>query len=205
MTYPPQPGQQPYGQQPGAFGHGYPQPYGQYPASGGYPQHGPYAQGGQYPPGAPYGGGFAPQPPKKRTGLWVGIGAAVVVVATFAVAAFVAPGFLLREEQNTTAGGDSDAAGLAQQIAQGFTDHDEAGLNQFVCAGAGPATGGYIEEASVVREFTIQGEVTESGDTATATAHVVVEQRGETVQGGLSLEFANEGGRWCWKDVEQVG
>ena len=62
-------GQQPGQQMPGAGGYGQPQGFGQQPQQGYYPQ-------GQF-QGAPYGGA----PEKKKTGLIVGIIAAVLVVA----------------------------------------------------------------------------------------------------------------------------
>ena len=58
-----------YGQQPGVGGYGQPQGFGQQPQQGFYPQ-------GQF-QGTPYGGA----PEKKKTGLIVGIIAAVLVVA----------------------------------------------------------------------------------------------------------------------------
>ncbi|MBV9845113.1 MAG: hypothetical protein JOZ47_08590 [Kutzneria sp.] len=97
MTYPPQPPDAPYGQQPsGGYG-----PYGQQPQSPGAQQ--PYGaqQPGGYPAQPPYGSGQFDQPPaygqgygqyapppwvtpdeprKKRTGLIIGIAAAAVVV-----------------------------------------------------------------------------------------------------------------------------
>lgn len=65
-------GQQPGQQMPGAGSYGQPQSFGQQPQQGYYPQ-------GQF-QGAPYGGA----PEKKKTGLIVGIIAAVLVVAIIA-------------------------------------------------------------------------------------------------------------------------
>lgn len=65
-------GQQPGQQMPGAGSYGQPQGFGQQPQQGYYPQ-------GQF-QGAPYGGA----PEKKKTGLIVGIIAAVMVVAIIA-------------------------------------------------------------------------------------------------------------------------
>lgn len=65
-------GQQPGQQMPGAGSYGQPQGFGQQPQQGYYPQ-------GQF-QGAPYGGA----PEKKKTGLIVGIIAAVLVVAVIA-------------------------------------------------------------------------------------------------------------------------
>ena len=65
-------GQQPGQQMPGAGGYGQNQGFGQQPQQG-------YYQQGQF-PGAPYGGA----PEKKKTGLIIGIIAAVLVVAIIA-------------------------------------------------------------------------------------------------------------------------
>ncbi|MFI6879631.1 hypothetical protein ACIBL6_39940 [Streptomyces sp. NPDC050400] len=85
--YGPQP-QQPYGQQPSPYGQ---QPYGQQPygqqppaAYPGFPQQ----PGGQYP--APWG---APPPPKKKTGLIIGIVAGVVGVVVVGLGALAFIGF----------------------------------------------------------------------------------------------------------------
>jgi hypothetical protein len=92
MTYPPQSGQPPYGQQPNG-------PYGT-PSPGGFPQ-----QGNQYPhPQALYGqqGGFNPQEPRKsKTGLIVGVSTAAVVLVAFLITGLVAPGFLLDADEST--------------------------------------------------------------------------------------------------------
>lgn len=116
----------PYGQQPDPYGQGQGGHYGWQPPSGGAGQHGvgpdPYGQGGQYGAQPPYGGfgqggypqggypqgGFPPggqyppgpgsgaPPGKKRTGLWVGLGAGgvgVLALAAVLITGFVAPGF----------------------------------------------------------------------------------------------------------------
>ncbi|MEU4249686.1 hypothetical protein AB0F15_19975 [Amycolatopsis sp. NPDC026612] len=67
--------------------------------------------GGQVSGWAPAAGGYAqgfggpPAPPKKsRTGMWVAIGSAVVVVlALVGITGFVAPGFFLSKDDNTAA------------------------------------------------------------------------------------------------------
>jgi hypothetical protein len=205
MSYPPQPGQ-PYGQagaRPGGYPRGgYPQQGGQFPP--GYPQHQPF------PPGYPQ-----PQPPKKKTGLWIGLTAAVVVVAAFVVTAFVAPGFLLGDDEpagQTTAAGTADsgaevgegpAAELAQRIAQGFRDHDEDGLNRLVCSGSEVGVEGFTREAEMYQEFTFNGKVQGSGGTASVTAHVVLEGEGQRVEGDMVISLADENG-WCLKDLEKA-
>ena len=139
MTYPPQPGQPPYGQQPGdPYGQ---QPGGQYgtPPSGGFPQQGEQYPGGQYPQGFPqdpYGqqGGFGSQPPKKsKTGLWIGLGIGVVAVVAFVITAFVAPGFLLSDDDDdstsaNSGGNSSGAQALAEKVHNGLIADDTATL-----------------------------------------------------------------------------
>ncbi|GAB3140753.1 hypothetical protein [Amycolatopsis sp. NPDC004378] len=74
-------------------------------------------QGGQmsgWEPAQGYGQGFGgpPAPPKKsKTGMWIAIGATVVVVlAVLGVTGFVAPGFFLSKEENTAAAPPSTSA-----------------------------------------------------------------------------------------------
>ncbi|MFD4192879.1 hypothetical protein [Amycolatopsis thermoflava] len=198
MTYPPQPGQS-YGPQPGAYGQGgYPQQQGPFPPGGGHPQ--PFPPGGGYPP---------PQPPKK-TGLWIGLTAGVLVVVAFLVTAFAAPGFLLGDDENGAAAdrapdaGDSPAANLVDEISRRFLAHDESGLNQLACSGAEVAIEGYTREAGMYQAFTLNGPVQETTGTATATAHVVLEAEGRRVEGDLVISLADENGSWCLKDLEEA-
>lgn len=97
--YPPQ--QPQWGQQP--------PPYGQQPG-GAYPQSGPQVQPqygqqpgqydyGQFPGTAQPGG---EQPAKSKKGLFIGIGALVVVVAVVCFLGFVTPGFFKTEVFNST-------------------------------------------------------------------------------------------------------
>lgn len=207
MTYPQQPVQPPYGQpgqQPGPHSQGgYPQQYGQYPAPPGYGAPGPYGQ-----------------PPKKKTGLWIGISAGVVAVAAFLVTGLLAPGFLLGDDSDSGSSGtaeggnevdggrvdagDSEAAALAEQIVQGFADRDQEALDKLICAGSKPEVGGYTSEAVFVEVFELTGPVQESGDTANATAHVVLEAEGQRHEGKLGMELANEAGGWCWKHATEM-
>ncbi|HWD02189.1 MAG TPA: hypothetical protein VG674_07020 [Amycolatopsis sp.] len=88
------PGTQQYGQQPSPGTQPYGQPYQQqYPGTQQYPQQ------GWDPNQPPYGGG--PQPPKNnKTGLWIGIAVAVVVVVALGITGFVAPGFFLSKDSS---------------------------------------------------------------------------------------------------------
>ncbi len=203
MTYPPQPGQPPYDQQPG----------GQYgvPPSGGFPQQ----SGGQYPaiPGYPQGqyphgpqGGFGPQPPKKsKTGLWVGLGIGVVAVVVFVITAFVAPGFLLSDDDddgntvNDTANGDGGggAQALAEQIRDALNAQDTTALQGLICPDATPMVQGIVSSSAQISDVEIQGQVQENGDTATVTANVTYAGQPVNVENTL----ANQNGTWCWQDL----
>ncbi|ASR37276.1 hypothetical protein BAY61_22310 [Prauserella marina] len=241
MTYPPQPGQPQFGQQPGwqqGQGGGFPQQGGgyqqggQFPQGGGYPQQNPYGQG--------QGGGFPPQEPKKKTGLWIGLATAVVVIAAFGVTAFLAPGFLLSDDDDNQAGGNggtttsetqapppsdepsetpampgtpSDtpevpagqaggAQELANSVAQGFQSQDETALNQLACTGSEDKIGSFTKDVNMVTKYELSGDVQESGSTATATADVTLENGGQTASGVVTMTFANDGGSWCWDDME---
>ncbi|WP_280184145.1 hypothetical protein [Nocardia cyriacigeorgica] len=104
MTYPPA-GQPPHGQQP-PYGQQLPygqQPYGQQPPPyGQQPQYGP--QPGQYPPqgGFQQPGGYPPQqPPKKKTGLIVGL-----VVLALVVVGGITTGIVLTMQGKTPLASD---------------------------------------------------------------------------------------------------
>ncbi|NIJ14867.1 hypothetical protein FHU38_005275 [Saccharomonospora amisosensis] len=211
MTYPPQPGQPPYGQQPGPYGQGgypqsggFPQQGAQYPPTAGYPQQGQYQQGyyqqgGQF--GYPQGGGFGPPPPKKKkTGLWVGLSAGAVVVIAFVITAFVAPGFLLSDKEDGGGAGGSGAAAVAQQIIDGLNNKDTASLNQLTCSGADEDVSEAIGSVNDIEKATL-GEVKESGNTATAKAKVVVS--GDEYD--VVSELAKNGGNWCWQNLSMGG
>lgn len=105
MTYPPNQG--PYGQQPGGWG----------------PQQ-PPQQPPQPPPGYDqtqqwnYPGGFPEdEPPKKRTGLIIGIVAAVLVIAaTIGVTGFWKPGFFLAGDEGDDGGGTDNPGSSSPQV-----------------------------------------------------------------------------------------
>jgi hypothetical protein len=198
-----------------------------YAGPGQYGQQPPPMGGGGM--GGGMGGGFGgpgPQPPKKsKTGLLVGVIVAVVAIAAFAVTAFIAPGFLLSEDKGGSGGtaatgekdpggdegggddgggddGGSDATALINQIVQGFQNKDSATLDGLICPGSEPGIRGFTEEAKYVQEFELKGEVQETGDTATAQAHAVLDSGEEQAEGDVTLTVANQGGSWCWKDME---
>lgn len=244
MTYPPQPGQSPYGQQPEQGGYppsgSFPQQGDQYGGLGYYPQQGQhpggfppqygYPQPGQYPGdyggqyGYPPGGyppGNGPEPPKKKTGLWIGIAAAIVVVAlgVFAITAFVAPAFLLDDDDNDddeTNGGDSNIGNSNQhdgpgdhgggepeevlgRLIAGVENDDETALTELACADADQAVQEAILSTDQVDEMQVIGESEQLGN----LMHVPV----STIENGTEntgvIELTQEGGSWCWSDLGQ--
>jgi Domain of unknown function (DUF4333) len=86
---PQDPGQQQYGQQPGAYPQTGPQPQQQYGQQPGMPGQYDYGQ----PPGYPGGAQEGASGGKSKKGLWIGVGALILVVAVVAVLGFLAPGF----------------------------------------------------------------------------------------------------------------
>ncbi|MFE3172250.1 hypothetical protein ACFXPA_16730 [Amycolatopsis sp. NPDC059090] len=111
-------------------------PQGPYPQQGPYPPRGPrqgqfqqpYPQQGQPQFGPPFG--RHPQPPKKsKAGLWISLGAAVVVLGgAVAFTGWVTPGFF-KEKLDTTSRGTPEQA--AQSVANSITE--QTGLDQLWC------------------------------------------------------------------------
>ncbi|OQO90534.1 hypothetical protein B1813_13310 [Saccharomonospora piscinae] len=226
MTYPQQPGQPPYGQQPGGpYGAppsgGFPQQGGQYPQSGQYaqyPQGGPYAGAPGYPQQYPYnaqqgGYGQPPQPPKKnRTGLWIGLGAGAVAVVAFLVTGLLAPGFLLGDDEDSdgsASGGDdttgqqtggqgNDPSALAQQISAALTSGDTATLQGLTCAGATEMVVGAVQQAGTLGQVAMTGQPQVSGQQATTEGTATVDGS----EYAVTATFAQENGNWCWQDVQ---
>jgi hypothetical protein len=230
MTYPPQPGQPPYGQPgQGQPSGGFPQQGGQYPGMQGYPQQygqpdpsqygqvdpNQYAQmgPGQYPQMDPsqYGqmSGWQPQEPKKsKTGLWVGLGVAVVAVAAFVVTAFVAPGFLLSDDEGDSGGTGTSAGGqgngedggpgpVAQQIASALSNGDTATLQKLICANADELVHEVVGMAGSVGQVQLTGEPEVQGNQAIV--------RGTADSYDVTAMLQNAGSGWCWQGVEIDG
>lgn len=204
MSYPPQSGQ-PYGQNPQG------QSPGEYPPSGGFPQQGgqygypPQGQysgpgpGGQYPPGGQ---------PSKKTGLWIGLSAVVVAVVAFVITAFVAPGFLLgddddKDDDKGTASGNtgdsenSDAKAVAQYLVDAANSNDAATLTQLACADADSDIADLIDDIGALDQLQATGPVQEMGDQAQFPVIAVVQGTPNEAVVGLF----NEGNGWCWSSV----
>jgi len=206
MTYPPQPDQPHYGH----GGQQYPeqQPYqqGGYDQSGAYPQQQPQQQYpggyGQQPYGQQqqYGQGFGgpPVPPKNnKTGLLVGIAAAVVVLVTLGITGFVAPGFFLGDDKAEKA---ASPEGTARAIVDGINAHDKSALTALKCGNAEKDIDQIIDRVADASDAAL-GEVTKVSETEYKVAVTVsIEGRPGTGTGTL----ANEGGKWCWKEVSRL-
>ncbi|SFP76115.1 hypothetical protein SAMN05421810_103332 [Amycolatopsis arida] len=212
MTYPPQP---PYGQQPDPYGQGgypqsggvpqqdpqaggygqqYTQPYGQQgygqQGYGGYGQYGGYPQPGQYGPGG--------EPPKKgRAGLWIALSAVGVVLVAFAVTAFVAPGFLLSDDE----GKDGGPQQVAQQIIDGINAKDKAALNALKCGNADRDVDQAIQNIGATSDARL-GEVKQVSDTS-ATANLDITIAGSPTQVVGELRSADS--KWCWQNWTTAG
>ena len=216
----------PYGQQPGggypgggARQPGYPQGGQQYP---GYPPSGqqpPYPQ--TPPPGSPgatpqfgqdpyatqqFPGGPGGGPPKKKTGLIVGLAIAAVLVLGGAT---VGAWFLFKDDggSNTAAPSTSAAAPpaprgtavpgaksspeeAAQAIATAYSTGDREALQAIVCASK-PQNVPPIPAGVTV---TVNGSPDVSGDSAYVPVHAV----GPGGTNDFDLGLANEGGGWCY-------
>ncbi|EME57447.1 hypothetical protein [Amycolatopsis decaplanina] len=208
MTYPPQPGQPGYGQggqqYPGQQYPGQQYPGQQYQEGGGYDQSGAYPQQ-QYPGYGqqhygqnqqyPQGFGGPPAPPKNnKTGLLVGIAAAVVVLVTLGITGFVAPGFFLGDDKADKAAGPE---GTAQAIVDGINAHDKAALTALKCGNAEKDVEQAIERVGDVSNATL-GEATKVSETEYTMA-VTLNVEGRTRTGTGTL--AREGDKWCWKEI----
>ncbi|OXM61059.1 hypothetical protein L1857_01340 [Amycolatopsis thermalba] len=223
MTYPPQPGQPDYGQQPDPYGQ---QPGG--PQSGGFPQQGgQYGQ--QYPGQQPYGQpeygqqqpgygqqqpgygqqypGYDPNypqtaqfgygaPPPGGGGSKKGLWIGLSVGLVVVLAALGITGFWVPGFFL----GDSKEEGpqaVAQQVIDGIKNHDKAALTALKCADADRSVQAAIDDVNDVDSITI-GQVKENGDTA--TVDFTASAGGEEGTGTGTL--AKQNGKWCWKDLE---
>lgn len=204
-----QPAQPPYGQpqqpgQPGPYGQPVPG-YGQ-PGEWGQQPYGPPPQGqppyGMPPAGFGQPGGYGVPPGKKSPLPWILAGGGVlVVVAIVAV-------FLL-----TLGGGvgGGDARSVAQAYANAINDKKENtslycdAFRQKAEDAADDLPGGMPTEIPELPDMTFKasvGEVTESGDTATAKITVDAEFEGQKVSTSHSLELRKESGDWKICDVK---
>ncbi|TNC26111.1 hypothetical protein [Amycolatopsis alkalitolerans] len=222
MTYPPQPGQPDYGQQPEPYG----QQPGGYPQSGGFPQQPPgQPQYGQQPGyGQPYGqqpgytqpypgydqsgGGQYPPPPGQyppgmygapppggggsKKGLWIGLTVGAVVI----LAALGITGFWAPGFFLGGSGGDSGPQTTAQQLVDGLNKHDKAALKALVCSNAESDVNDKIDAVDDVQSAKLSS-VQANGDKATVVVAVTAGGENGTATGGL----LKQNNKWCWHDV----
>ena len=173
---PPQYGQQPYGTPPGG------QPYGTPP--GGMPQGGDpygqqqYGQPGQFGQQPPYG-----QPQKKSPMPWILAGVGVVVIGVAVTLILV------------LTGGNSPQS-VAETVVKGITDRDAGTIQSVACDKQ--EIDDDFDPKDMPADFKVElGEVTETGDTATASVKVTFE--GQTLDGKLEMK-KNDSGDWCADD-----
>jgi len=211
MTYPPQPGQpdygqqpDPYGQQPGGYGQqqpgGYPQ-YGQQPGYGqpGYPQ--PYPQpgaggsGGGYPPTGQFPGYGAPPPGGGggKKGLWIGLSVGLVVIlAALGITGFVAPGFFLSDDESASASPDATASAIVDAL----NKHDKAKLRGFTCSDAGTDVTKRIDAVDDVVSAKLVNVAT-NGNTATVNVAVST----DSGSGTATATMVKQNDAWCWQKL----
>lgn len=167
------------------------------PPQGGYPQQpqpGPYGPPG----GHPQYGGYPPPPRKPKTGLIVGIVAAVVVLATLGITGFVAPGFFLGDDDGS--GSDtSTAQGAAQGMVDAINAKNAAGVRGLKCANADEELEQVAAGLDRIKGVTL-GQLQESGQTATAALEVDL---GVAEKFNTTGQLANENGKWCWRAFDE--
>jgi hypothetical protein len=179
--YPQQPqqhGQQPYGAQPGGQSFG-PPPGGQ-PGYGTPPQGDPYGQQQFGQPG-PYGQQPYGQPQKKSKLPLILAGAGVVVIGVVVTLILV------------LTGGNSPQ-GVAETLVDGVKSRNADSIRGVLCDPTEVSDGDFdTEEFPADLQVTL-GEVTESGDTATAKVSMTAE--GQTIDLTITMK-KNESGDWC--------
>lgn len=226
MTYPPQPGQpdygqqpDPYGQQPGGYGQqqgGYGQPG--YPQSGsvpgtpgyGQPQQPGYTQpypgfdpssGGQYPPG---GGQFPPgqYPPGMYGAPPPGGGGGKkglwIGISVAVVVILAALGITGFWKPGFFLGSSSSPGpeATANALVDGLNKHDKAALTALTCSNADSDVKDKIDAVSDVKTAKLNN-VQATGDKATVLVAVTTHDGSGTATGGLQ----KQNDKWCWHDV----
>lgn len=174
-------------------------PQGQ-PQPGGYPQQG-MGQAGYQQQAYPQAGGPYGQPPKKKTGLIVGLSlGGVAILAAFFITGFAAPGFLLPDGPEDVVEDYTAAAGAQ--------DYEQA--KELLCASSdirktleNPNPTEPDEDEPEVAT-TITGETTESGGEARVPVKMEVTHDGKTESANLTFVLKDEEG-WCVDKTEIEG
>lgn len=126
-------------------------------------------------------------------------GGAVLLVAVFAVTAWVAPGFLVP-------GGPAAASGdgarhVAQRIMSGFAQQDKTALRQLTCDTAERPVTTAIAQAHQTTGARLTGRVELRGGSATAPGRLTMDGDRIDVETGLDLRD----GSWCWQSLDVPG
>jgi hypothetical protein len=209
MTYPPQ---GPYGQQPDPYGQQQPPQYG-----GGYQQPQQPQYGGGYDPNAQYGGGYqqygglggGPQPPKSNKGPIIAVVSIVVLIlAGVGVTGFVAPGFFLSDDKDssntsagtTTSGGDDKSSGadaFVDKLVEAADGKDENALKDMQCSNASESVEGATSSIDEITSAELK-DTKEVSDTE-VVATLTIEVNGDADD--YEATVVKDGGDWCWKDI----
>ncbi|WP_026425532.1 hypothetical protein [Actinokineospora inagensis] len=170
----PPPGQVPPGQFPAGQ-----VPPGQFPQQGGYPPQGAYPQ---QQPGYPQNQYGQPYPQRRNRLPWILAGGGLVVIGVVVTLVL------------TLSGSDTGSArGTTEAILDALVSGDADAYNKLVCNADDKVTADQAkQDQAQVTEPKVQ-DVTETGDTATATISAKVEGETRTVR--LRLKKAN--GTWC--------
>lgn len=230
MTYPPQPGQPDYGQQPNPYGQ-QPDPYGQaggygqqpdpYGQQGGYGQPGYGQQAGGFPqsggfPQQPYGqqqpypgydaGGYPPGQfggyggPPPGGGSKKGLWIGLSAGLVVILAALGVTGFWV-PGFFLSKSDESTAQGAAQQVVDGINAHDTAKLGTLKCPNADSGVQLAITNVSHFSDMKLTKVDTTTANQA--TMHLSLTTDGKPETGTAQLE--NQNGKWCWKGVGDEG
>ena len=196
MTYPPS---GPFGQQPDPYGQQQPgQQPGQY---GQQPQQQPDPYGQQYGgfPQVSYGGLGGGEPPKSnKNAILATVVVVVVLLAGIGITGFVAPGFFLSDDKETTGGGGETLDAFADKLLKAADGQNKKGLDALVCGGAESRLKNYvdtIDQTDGAKKVSVKETGTNKGEIKASI----------TVSGSendFTILAAKKNDKWCWDDIE---
>jgi hypothetical protein len=196
MTYPPSGsfGQQPdpYGQQqPGQYGQPQqPDPYGQQQQYGGFPQ---VSYGG-------LGSGGGEPPKSNKNAILATVVVVVVLLAGVGVTGFVAPGFFLSDDKDTTGGGGDGGETLeafADKLVKAADGQDKDALEKLVCSGAQDRLTTYVNTI----DQTEGAKKTSVKETGGGKGEIKIDITVDGDDNSFTINAAKDGDKWCWDAV----
>ncbi|OLT38667.1 hypothetical protein BJF85_08120 [Saccharomonospora sp. CUA-673] len=125
-------------------------------------------------------------------------GGLLFVASIFVFTAWVAPGFLVADDETEDGEG---AHALATRIMTAFADQDKAELRSVACADADPAVADAIQQAPGVTAAHVTGQATEQGGIVTIGGRISAGN--DDID--LRLVLDTVGDAWCWRSVEVPG